>query len=246
MEVRALGTRGWKVGELAKRVDLTVRTLHHYDRIGLFSPSQTTESGHRLYADEDLRKLHQIISLKQLGFSLKEIKATICNPAYDPLELLRLQLSRFNDEINTLVELRDQVLSIYNHLQVGHSVSGEEFLRVIQMLHLMRSPYFSSKQLAELQTQYFALGATERDELTRKSQHLLAEFRRYHDEGRSTEEPDVLALARRWKDAAAFGPADEALVSAAEQYYMANPDAGLPYGMDGALYRYIKQAISRV
>ena len=62
------------VGEVAKKMDITVRTLQHYDREGVFSPSMISEGGRRLYTDKDIVKLHQILSLKHLGFSLDDIK----------------------------------------------------------------------------------------------------------------------------------------------------------------------------
>lgn len=62
------------VGEIARKMDVTVRTLQHYDREGLLSPSAMSEGGRRLYTDKDIVKLHQILSLKHLGFSLNDIK----------------------------------------------------------------------------------------------------------------------------------------------------------------------------
>lgn len=64
----------WKVGDLAGRTGLSVRTLHHYDEIGLLSPSGRTGSGHRLYSAEDVLRLQRIRSLRALGFSLEEIR----------------------------------------------------------------------------------------------------------------------------------------------------------------------------
>ena len=62
------------VGQLAKKIGITIRTLQYYDKEGLLSPSVESEGGRRLYTDKDLVKLHQILSLKSLGFSLKDIK----------------------------------------------------------------------------------------------------------------------------------------------------------------------------
>lgn len=62
-----------KVGELAKRCGLTVRTLHHYDQIGLLRPSARSGSGYRLYGRSDIARLHQIQVLRKLGLSLAEI-----------------------------------------------------------------------------------------------------------------------------------------------------------------------------
>ena len=63
-----------KVGELAKRTGVSVRTLHYYDEIGLLSPSHRSEAGYRLYSAEDIARLQQIKSLRQLGFRLEEIR----------------------------------------------------------------------------------------------------------------------------------------------------------------------------
>src|SRR3954467_720914 len=66
-----------KVGELAKRTGLTVRTLHHYDEIGRLRPSLHTESGSRLYTAGDAARLQQVLSLRALGFSLDEVRGCL-------------------------------------------------------------------------------------------------------------------------------------------------------------------------
>lgn len=65
------------VGQLAKKIGITIRTLQYYDKEGLAFPSAESEGGRRLYTDKDLVKLHQILSLKSLGFSLKDIKGRL-------------------------------------------------------------------------------------------------------------------------------------------------------------------------
>lgn len=71
---RAIPPGFMTVGEMAKKMGVTVRTLQYYDKEGLLSPSAESEGGRRLYTDKDLITLHQIISLKSLGFSLDDIK----------------------------------------------------------------------------------------------------------------------------------------------------------------------------
>ena len=61
------------MGQLAKRGNVSIRTLQYYDKIGLLKPSSISEGGRRLYNDNDITVLHQIITLKSLGLSLKEI-----------------------------------------------------------------------------------------------------------------------------------------------------------------------------
>lgn len=98
-----------KIDELAKRTGLTVCTLHHYDRIGRLCPSRLSESGHRFYTEQDIARLQQIVSLKQLCFSLEEIKAMIERPDFDPAEALRLQLERLDAQIELQLKLRPRL-----------------------------------------------------------------------------------------------------------------------------------------
>ena len=60
----------WKIGELARATGLTVRTLHHYDEIGLLVPSERTQAGYRLYGEQDVRRLYEIRALRDLGIPL--------------------------------------------------------------------------------------------------------------------------------------------------------------------------------
>lgn len=79
-----------KVKEVADLVGISVRTLHHYDEIGLLNPD-TTVSGYRLYSSKDLEILQQILFFKELGFSLKKIKELINRPSFDRQEALEIQ-----------------------------------------------------------------------------------------------------------------------------------------------------------
>ena len=82
----------WKVGELARRTGLSVRTLHYYDEIGLLSPSRRTEAGHRLYTAGDVVRLQQIKSLRHLGFGLKEIRECLDRPDFPLSRVIELHL----------------------------------------------------------------------------------------------------------------------------------------------------------
>ncbi|QYR21437.1 MerR family transcriptional regulator [Paenibacillus sp. sptzw28] len=237
----------WKVGELAKRTGTTVRTLHHYDRIGLLSPSRMTESGHRLYTDADVVKLHHILSLKQLGFALEEIKAMIHSPSFCPEEILKLQLSRLNEQIGILVELKDRTQNILDWLHSGQPISGEQFMLVMQMIRMMQSPHFSKGLADELERRSKRTGLKKLEEINAEGQILIAEFRSCLTGGKPPDDPDVAELARRWKaQMDAYAPADAAFVQAAERYYGENPEDAAAHGMDSNLYTYIKTAVSLI
>ncbi len=93
------------VGEVAKKMGVTVRTLQYYDKEGLLSPSAESEGGRRLYTDKDLVTLHQIISLKSLGFSLGDIKqrlialetpADVANALTEQADEIRQKIEQLN------------------------------------------------------------------------------------------------------------------------------------------------------
>lgn len=82
----------WKVGRLAEASGLTVRILHHWDTIGLLSPSQRTTGGHREYTEEDLVRLYQVLALRSLGLTLDTI-AVCLDAGVDPARLVRDHLA---------------------------------------------------------------------------------------------------------------------------------------------------------
>ena len=90
------------VKEVSKLTGVSVRTLHHYDKIGLLMPAKVTEAGYRLYDDRALQRLHSILLLKELQFSLKDIKEILDDPGFDPMDALSQQIA--------LLELQKQHL----------------------------------------------------------------------------------------------------------------------------------------
>lgn len=232
----------WKVGELAKRTGTTVRTLHHYDRIGLLSPSRSTESGHRLYTDADVVRLHHILSLKQLGFALEEIGAMIHNPAFRPEEMLKLQLSRLNEQIDMLAELKNRVTYILDLMNLGQPIPGERFMLVMQMMRMIQSLHFSKELADELKTRS-KQNVKNLEEINAEGQALIAEFRSCLAREIPPDAPEAAELARRWKaQMDTYAPSDAAFVQAAERYYREHPEDAAIHGMDSSLYSYIKAA----
>jgi DNA-binding transcriptional MerR regulator len=90
------------VGEVADLAHVTVRTLHHYDELGLLSPSERSETGYRLYSYDDLARLQAILIWRALGFSLAEIESLLDDPGYDPISALERQRELVGREIDRL------------------------------------------------------------------------------------------------------------------------------------------------
>jgi MerR family transcriptional regulator, thiopeptide resistance regulator len=114
------------VGEVAALAGVTVRTLHHYDRIGLLSPSGRSSAGYRLYAPEDLDRLHQVLLYRELGFSLEEVATLLDDPAADPAEHLRRQHRLLLDRLERTRAVVAAVEKEMEARQMGISLTPEE------------------------------------------------------------------------------------------------------------------------
>lgn len=135
------------VGEAAKKMDVTVRTLQHYDREGLLSPSAMSEGGRRLYTDKDMVKLHQILSLKHLGFSLDDIKNRLI-PLDTPAEIaavlteqtaaVRQKIESLSESLRELEGLREEVLQM-------QSVNFKKYADIIVNLQMKNDFYWLIK-----------------------------------------------------------------------------------------------------
>ena len=95
------------VGEVSALTGVSIRTLHHYDRIGLLPPSAVSEAGYRLYDDSSLERLSAILIFRELQFPLKDIRAILDSPVYErnraldqQIELLRLKAEHLNNLID--------------------------------------------------------------------------------------------------------------------------------------------------
>ena len=114
------------VGEVAALAGVTVRTLHHYDRIGLLSPSDRTAAGYRRYTPSDLDRLHQVLVYRELGFPLEEVASLLDDPAADPAEHLRRQHRLLRDRLE---RTRAMVAAVEKEMEarsMGISLTPEE------------------------------------------------------------------------------------------------------------------------
>ncbi|WP_257351367.1 MerR family transcriptional regulator [Pseudalkalibacillus decolorationis] len=233
--------KNWKIGELAKQTGLTVRTLHHYDNIGLFSPSQHSSVGHRIYTESDIAELQKIISLKQLGFALEEIKRMIGSPSFRADEVIRMQLDRLNEHIRIQEQLQSRLSDIYDLLSTQQDVTAEQFIKLIEVINM--NEYFTKEQIDEIKKRGEQFTQEERKQYEKEWAEITGEFRVEIEKGTSPGNPEVVKLAKRWNELVSKTTGgDPEITKAAEKYYSENPDNALQYGMDGDLYKYIKKA----
>src|SRR5438874_2339218 len=130
-----------KVGELARHTGLTIRTLHHYDEIGLLKPSLHTAAGHRLYTTADIARLQQVLSLRQLGFALEQVRGCLDRPGFAPLEVIRLQMARLREQMDLERELCVRLEALAGYFRAAEEVSADEFLRTIEVMTMVDNYY---------------------------------------------------------------------------------------------------------
>ncbi|MBB6452637.1 DNA-binding transcriptional MerR regulator [Salirhabdus euzebyi] len=117
---------GIKVKEVADLVGISVRTLHHYDEIGLLTPEATTTSGYRLYSEEDLECLQQILFFKELGFPLKKIREIISSPSFNKSEALELHRKYLIDKRSRLDKIIATIDKTIEHTKGEINMSNKE------------------------------------------------------------------------------------------------------------------------
>ena len=140
---RAIPEGYMTVGKAAKKMGVTVRTLQYYDREGLLHPSAESDGGRRLYTDKDLVLLHQIISMKSLGFSLTDIKgrlnslktpAEVANALTEQADDIRQKIEQLQASLSEIEQLKVEVLQI-------QTVDFKKYADIIVNLQMKNDSY---------------------------------------------------------------------------------------------------------
>ncbi len=186
------------IGEVAERTGLTVRTLHHYDQVGLLRPTTRTPAGYRLYGPAEVRRLQHIASLRRLGLSLDDVKR--CLDSGDPPlpEVLDVHLGRLDHEIREATEMRDRLKRIRLQLDEG-AIDLEAWLTVIHET-LRIETHFTPEQREVLEERADDLGLDRLAQVQDEWVAIFEELESLFDEELAPDHPDVLSLARRAQD----------------------------------------------
>jgi MerR family transcriptional regulator, thiopeptide resistance regulator len=232
-----------KVGELARRTGLTVRTLHHYDEIGLLKPSLHTESGHRLYTADDVARLQQVISLRQLGFGLEEVRDCLDRPDFSPLEVIRLHVARLREQIDWQRNLCERLEALAAHFRTAEEVSADEFLRTIEVMTMIEN-YYTPEQLESFRKRREEAAASGVD-IAKQGQAdwaaLLADYTAELERGTDPADPRLQELEKRRQALVnAFTGGDPAIEANLQRLWTEQGDKlSAQYGMDPKLMEYL-------
>jgi DNA-binding transcriptional MerR regulator len=235
----------WKVGQLAKRTGISVRTLHHYDQIGLLTPSHRTESGHRLYDRDDVVRLQQIVMLRQLGFALEEIGATLRRADTSLPSLIEMHLARLRGQIERERRLCARLEQMSAWLRAEEEVSVDEFLKTIEEMTMFEK-YMTEEQLETLRKRGEAVGPQRMKEVQEEWPRLIEEVRAEMQRGTDVHSPQVQALAKRWMSLVnEFSGGDAAIETSVANMYRSEPGAAERFGFDVKVFEYLKPALKK-
>nr|WP_165190058.1 MerR family transcriptional regulator [Paraburkholderia dioscoreae] len=173
-----------KVGELAARFGVTVRALHHYDQIGLVSPSARSAAGYRLYNADDIHRLHKVQLLRQLGLALGEIAQYLAEPDKSAQTLIDRHIQVLDQQIERSVLLRDRLQSLRDDLVGGNDPAADDWLAAAEMM-LAYDKYFSRAELDRLPL-YRAAREYEWAALVNEAQALMSDGIAPNDERAQT------------------------------------------------------------
>jgi DNA-binding transcriptional MerR regulator len=232
------------VGALAKRAGLTVRTLHHYDEIGLLSPSGRSEAGYRLYSDADIQRLERIVLLRGLDVALDDIGAVLDSTPETLVELLERHAlavrARADDALRVHTRVTEAIAQLHGHQQ--HTI--DDAMAVIGAA-VMFERYFDDEQRRTLRERGEELGPERIRAAEARWPELIAAVRHEMQAGTPPGDLRVLALAEEWQsllDQFVNGRWD--IAASTGRMMHAEPAVRQRTGLDAEIMDYVARAVA--
>lgn len=231
----------WKVGELAQRTGISVRTLHHYDEIGLLVPSQRGLGGQRLYTNRDLARLERIVALKALGLSLAEISACLSTPNA-PRDVLRKTLAELRERIAAEERLAKRLEVLEERLGTREDATLDEVIETLETLTMFEKHY-TPEQLEQLKRRAAELGPERIAAVQAEWPRLIAAVQAEIERGTDPSDPKVRALATRWDELVQmFTGGDAGIARSLASLNRAEPQMLERQGIDGRMFEFLDRA----
>ena len=188
----------WKVGELASRTGLSVRALHHYDEIGLLTPTLRLPSGHRLYQQSDVERLQQVQSLRLMGIPLDEVRQLLDGAGMSPREVIALHIAKLHEHIAVQNRLAERLQSLAMHMDTVESASIDDLCQIIQVMTAMEK-YFTAEQLDVLRDRRTSITEAHMHEVRDSWNEIIPKVRTAMVANVDPTSPEIQGIAKRWK-----------------------------------------------
>jgi DNA-binding transcriptional MerR regulator len=232
-------TPTWTVGRLAAETGLTVRTLHHYDELGLLAPHERTQAGHRIYGAAEVERLYQIVALRRLGLSLDEVAGALDGGGgLEPV--VRRQLAAVDERIELERRLRGLLTGVLEALERAERPGVEEVLKAIEVMK-MSERYYTPDQLQALAERREQFGEEKIREVEREWGEIFAALRADMEAGTDPVDPKFVPVRARMSELIAMFTGGDAGIQSSLHSMWANEDVEeVSHGMvDRRLAAYI-------
>ena len=227
-----------KIGELAKSAGLTVRTLHHYDHIGLLSPSERSDGGFRLYNQADVERLHRIQALKQFGCSLTDIAAFLEEPGASPVSIISQQMNALDERARRARVLRERLSRLKERIEKGEGTGLTDWLTILELM-TMYEKHLSQEELDTLRANKAA------GNLDEERRRLVRSIRDAMEGGLPPESEEAQKLALRWmRWVGQTTGNDPALASKLKRIHLEERKAQLASGITPETIEYLAQSLA--
>jgi DNA-binding transcriptional MerR regulator len=232
------------VGHLAQATGLTVRTLHHWDAIGLLRPAERSAAGHRRYAEADVQRLYRILALRRLGLSLEDVSTALTAQGPDLRAAVEGHLARVEAELAAQRELRRRLVGILGAFDRLGGPSADQIIDAIEVM-TMSERYYTPEQREQLAARADALGEDRLRAYEHAWAELIAAFERERVAGTDPADARLRPLAEQWRELIqAFTGGDMGIHASLNRMYA---EAGSKRASRGALSpetaEYAKRAI---
>ena len=226
----------FSVGELARRTAVTVRTLHHYESLGLLVPSARTEAGHRRYGAPDVVRLRRIVALKGLGVRLREIAGLLEAPPGGLLDALRAQRAALVEQRAELDAAIERIDALERNVRAGDgALSDGDLNALMETIAMEQQQQWGRRYLTEVRGMseaeaeaHMASTPPEHLEGTRTWAELIGDVESAIASGVEPQSAAGRALAQRWRDLiGAFTGGSGAKLGEIKQFYAELP-SGFP------------------
>lgn len=175
-------SRELTVGEVASLVGISIRTLHHWDAVGLVVPAGRTAGGYRAYSGDDVGRIHRVLVYQELGFTLTKIAELLDDPAVDEAAQLRQQRALLDERIDRLQRMAGAVDRILSSRESGSVLTARQQAEIFgrgwreDWAEEAREQWGSSDEWAQFEQNASALSDDERRRINEEGEALYAEL----------------------------------------------------------------------
>lgn len=242
----------YRVSQFAEKAGVTVRTLHHYDRLGLLKPSGRTDAGYRLYTDRDFARLQQIETLKFIGLPLRQIKDVLDGNNLNVPETLRLQRRLLNHKKQQIELALRAIDEAERSTQRGKMPDWTNLKKIIEVMEMQSSKDWMKQYYSEdAQTKIAEKARTWTPEMQAKVQQdwkeLISDVEAARSRGEDPAGAQARSLAQRWSDLVrGFTGGDPEIQQGVNKLYadQANWPSTFQKPFSNEVWEYIRQAMT--